>query len=161
MGIFDFLKSSKLATENKANVIIGHDPPEFDVSTSLLNLSTLSIRDQLVLLLIAKTRMNNPRTLGLRLDMCDFPGNEGRSISNLVNSKLVYFAKTNGFGHPVKYAVTAVGDDFLKNHMIHDGIIEHIKQMNNPDFMLKLVQAIFDKMRPEYSAKNPAKSDRV
>jgi hypothetical protein len=106
-----------------------------------------SVRDQLVLLLIAETRMKNPRTLGLRLDMCDFPGNESKSVSNLVNNRLIYFSQINGFGHAIKYAVTNNGEEFLNNHIDHVKIIEHIKNMQNPDFMLELVQTIFDRMK--------------
>ncbi|QKJ29419.1 hypothetical protein HQ865_06495 [Mucilaginibacter mali] len=148
-GMFDFLKGNKPDNENKACIIINHEPPEIDINTSPLNLTTLPTRDQLVLLLICKTNINTPRTLGHRLDMCDFPGNEGISIANLVNNQLIYFAKTNGLGHPIKYAVTDFGDQFLKKTLIHDKIIDYIKQMSNPDFMLKLVQAILEKMRSE------------
>ncbi|WP_121810145.1 hypothetical protein [Mucilaginibacter kameinonensis] len=149
MGIFDFLKGKNSGNENKANIVTSCPPPEFEDKCSLADLNTPSIRDQLVLLLIAKTGMNNPRNLGLRLDRCDFPGNEGKSVSNLVDSKLVYFSIINGFGHPIQYAVTNLGEEFLKSHIAYDAVIDHIKQMQNPDVILDSVLAIFKKTRSE------------
>jgi len=147
MGIFDFLKGKNSDVENKANIVISCPPPEFGDKYSLADLDIPSARDQLVLLLIAKTRMNNPRNLGLQLDRCDFPGNERKSVATLVDSKLVYFSIVNGFGHPIQYAVTNLGEEFLKSHIAYDAVIDHVKQMQNPDFMLDFVQAIFKKMR--------------
>lgn len=143
MGLFNFFKGK---TENKAKTIINRDPPEFDGGTLPAHTNSLTIRDQLVLLLIAKTNMNTPRNLGLQLDRCNFPGNEGKSVSNLVDNKLIYFSQVNGFGHAIKYKPTNFGEEFLKNHIAYDEIVDHIKQMHNPNFMLELVQAIFDKM---------------
>jgi hypothetical protein len=144
MGIFDFLKSHK--NTSKVNTITRYDPPPVDINTAALDPNELSERDQLVLILISKTSISHPHTLMMRLDRCDFPGKPEKNLSNLVNSHLLYVSETNGFGHPVKYAVTELGEDFVKNHIDHAEIIEHIKKMNDPDFMLKLVQAIFGKM---------------
>lgn len=144
MGIFDFLKRYK--TTSKVNTITRYDPPPIDVNTAALNQNELSERDQLVLILISKTSISHPHTLMMRLDRCDFPGNPEKNLSNLLRNNLLYVSEANGFGHPVKYTVTELGEDFLKNHIDHAKIIEHIKKMHDPDFMLELMQAIFDKM---------------
>ncbi len=154
MWIFDFLKRN---TKNKANIVIDCAPPKLD---NMQLPAIPSVRDQLVLLLIAEARMNNPRTLGLRLDRCDFPGNEGKSVSNLVNNRLIYFSQINGFGHAVKYAVTNIGEEFLNKHIDHVKIIEHIKNLQNPDFMLELVQTIFDRIRHRNTVVIPTEPDR-
>lgn len=146
MGLFDFFKSNRSTTNNKANIFIQHEPPSFDVNTFSLDLNKLSERDQLILLLISKTSISNPHTLMTRLDRCDFPGNPEPNLVNLVNSKLLYVSQTNGFGHAVKYATTQMGEEFLKNRIDNVKIIDHIKKMSDPDFMLELVQAIFSKM---------------
>lgn len=82
----------------------------------------------------------------MRLDRCDFPGKPEKNLTNLVAKKLLYVSAANGFGHAVNYAVTELGEEFVKNHLDHSKIMEHIKNMSDPDFMLELVQAIFHKM---------------
>jgi|GEM_PF-1679959 len=144
MGIFDFLKSRK--TTSELNTITRYDPPSVDPNSAAFNPNELSERDQLVLILISKTSISSPYTLMMRLDRCDFPGNPKNNLSQLVNNHLLYVAEANGFGHPVKYAVTKQGEEFIKNHIDQAKIIEHIKKMQNPDFMLELVQSIFDRM---------------
>lgn len=146
MGIFDFLRSNGPNANNKATIITQHDPPQVDSNTFSFELNKLSERDQLVLLLIAKTSISHPHTLMMRLDRCDFPGKPEANLSNLVNSGLLYISATNGFGHPVRYAPTQMGERFLKNHIDQAKIIEHIKIMSDPEFMLEWVQAIFSKM---------------
>jgi DNA-binding PadR family transcriptional regulator len=145
MGIFDFLKRYK--TTSKVNTITRYDPPPVDVTTAVLDPNELSERDQLVLILISKTSISHPHTLMMRLDRCDFPGKPEKNLSNLLRNRLLYVSEANGFGHPVKYAATELGEEFVKNHIDHDKIIEHIKKMQEPDFMLELVQAIFDRMK--------------
>lgn len=146
MGIFDFLRSNKSNVGGKADIIIYHDPPLLDIKISSLDFNNISARDKLILLLISKTSISHPHTLMMRLDRCDFPGKPEGNLSNLVNNELLYISETNGFGHPRKYSVTELGEEFVKNHLDHTEIIEHVKKMRDPDFMLKLVQDIFSKM---------------
>ena len=144
MGIFDFLKSHK--TTSELNTITRYDPPSVDLNTAAFNPNELSERDQLVLILISKTSISHPHTLMMRLDRCDFPGSPKKNLSKLVNNHLLYVSEANGFGHPVKHAVTKQGEEFIKNHIDHAKIIEHIKKRQDPDLMLELVQSIFDKI---------------
>jgi DNA-binding PadR family transcriptional regulator len=146
MGIFDFLRGNKPDTSSKADVIVYYDPPLLDANTLPLDSNKLSVRDKFILLLISKTSISHPHTLMMRLDRCDFPGKPEGNLSNLVNNGLLYISETNGFGHPRKYSVTELGEEFVKNRIEHTEIIEHVKKMSDPDFMLKLVQGIFSKM---------------
>ena len=73
MRIFDFLKSHK--TTSKVNTITRYGPPAVDINTAAFDPNELSERDQLVLILIARTSISHPHTLMMRLDRCDFPGN--------------------------------------------------------------------------------------
>ena len=105
--------------------------------------TSISPRDQLVLLLIAKSAtINHVWKLGMTFDRCDFPGNVGKNLLNLVNNNLIYVTEVNEFGHPMKYAVTEQGEIFLNNELNTEIIIDHIKKMSNPVFMLEIVPKI-------------------
>ena len=94
-----------------------------------------------------ETPMSNPHSLTMRLDRYDFPENPEKNLSNLVKNRLLYISAANGFGHPIKYAVTESGKQFAREHIDRSEIIGHVKNMSDPDFMMKLVQVIFSKMQ--------------
>lgn len=106
---------------------------------------SISLRDQLVLLLISKSGINNIFQLVMKFDRCDFPGRVENNLLTLLDNQLIHVLAVDKFNHPVKYATTQKGEVFLKNDIDSEIIIDHIKKMSNPDFMLELVQAIFDK----------------
>jgi DNA-binding PadR family transcriptional regulator len=105
---------------------------------------SISLRDQLVLLLVARSGINNIFQLVMKLDRCDFPGSVEKNLSLLLDRQLIYVSAVDKFSHAIKYTATEKGEDFLKNNMNSETIIEHIKKMSDPDFMLELVQAIFN-----------------
>jgi len=104
----------------------------------------ISLRDQLVLLLIAKSGINNIFQLVMKFDRCDFPGEVGKNLSILLDRQLIYVSAIDAFNHPTKYAPTEKGEALVRSDINPQAIIEHVKKMNNPDFMFELVQAIFN-----------------
>ncbi|MGZ4001793.1 MAG: hypothetical protein ACXVIY_14230, partial [Mucilaginibacter sp.] len=71
---------------------------------------SISARDQLVLLLIARSGINNIFKLVMRFDRCDFPGNVGKNLSVLLDQQLIKVLVANEFNHPIKYQVTEKGE---------------------------------------------------
>lgn len=107
------------------------------------NHNPLSARDQLVLLLISKSEINNVFKLGMRFDRCDFPGNVDKNLSVLLDQQLIAVSVANQFNRPIKYTTTEKGENFLRDNLNPSEIIKHIRKMSEPDFMLDLVQLIF------------------
>jgi len=114
----------------------------FDFFRKEKEVKPISLRDQLVLLLIAKSDINDVRRLGMRFDRCDFPGNVDKNLLTLLNRQFIYVSVANKFNNPIKYAVTDKGERFL-NEINSAMIIEHVKKMSDPKFMLNLIKLIF------------------
>lgn len=106
----------------------------------------ISARDQLVLLLIAKTDINNVFKLVMRFDRWDFPGNVDKNLSMLLDRQLIKVSAVDNFNHAIKYTVTEKVETFLKNDIDSETLIEHIKKMSNPDSLLPIVQAVLSGM---------------
>jgi hypothetical protein len=142
MGLLSFFKRGKQL------VPMGPPAPNSVAHVTSVESATIddpiSLRDQLVLLLITKSGINNVHKLGMRFDRHDFPGNEGKNLLILLDRQLIYVSVANKFNHPIKYASTEKGEKYVRNNINPELIIEHVKKMSNPGFMLELVQLIFE-----------------
>jgi len=74
----------------------------------------IALREQLTLLLIAKSGVNNIHKLILWFDRADFPGKVEKSLSILLEGKFIFVSESNQFNNPIKYAATEQGVDFFE-----------------------------------------------
>jgi hypothetical protein len=106
----------------------------------------ISAHDQLVLLLIAKTDINNVFKLVIRFDRWDYPGNVDKNLSMLLDRQLIKAAAVDNFNHPIKYTFTEKGETVLQNDIDLEILIEHIKKMSNPGCLRPIVPAALSRM---------------
>lgn len=104
----------------------------------------ITARDQFVLLLIGRTGINNIFKLILRFDRADFPNNVRKNLDILLDRNLIYPTKFHENGHATHWGVTDTGETFIKNNISKEDMIDHVKEMKNPDFLLELTNLIFD-----------------
>ncbi|HEX3168321.1 MAG TPA: hypothetical protein VHQ93_18760 [Chitinophagaceae bacterium] len=78
-------------------------------------------------------------------DRADFPSKIDENLKPLLANNLIYVTHNFDNGTPNKYAVTPNGKAYLDNNFSEAEIIEYIKTMDNPDFLLRLTQSYIDK----------------
>jgi hypothetical protein len=103
----------------------------------------IGLREQLVLLLIARTTSNNIHSLVNRLDSADFPGNATKSLNILIENDFIIVIEYY-FGNPIRYASTEKGELFLKNYIDKDELNNYVKGMSEPGVLLEVIPLILD-----------------
>lgn len=74
-----------------------------------------------------------------------FPSKMGENLKPLLDDNLIYVAQNFDNGTANKYAITDNGKSFLDINFNDAEIIEYIKTLDNPDFLLRLTQTYIDK----------------
>lgn len=77
-------------------------------------------------------------------DRADFPAKMTENLKPLLDNNLIYVTQNFDNGTAGKYAITEKGQAYLDNNFEGAQIIEYIKTMDNPDFLLKLTQTYID-----------------
>ena len=115
---------------------------------------SIKIRDKdiLVLLLIAvEPGVRGIHRLNLILDRASFPFEVGLSLKKLLDLEYIsvekHYDDTNR--SPVKYVPTEKGAKYLDAQLNEEKMIQYVKSMDNPDFLLELTTAILKKKRAE------------
>src|SRR5438128_2229057 len=75
----------------------------------------------------------------------DFPSKIGENLKPLLENSLIYVTHNFDNGTPNRYAVTDNGKAYLNNNFNDAEIIEYIKALDNPDFLLWLTQSYIDR----------------
>lgn|SRR4030095_7490442 len=78
-------------------------------------------------------------------DRADFPSKMGENLKPLLDNNLIYISQNFDNGTPNKYAITDNGKEYLDSNFNDTEIIEYIKTLDNPDFLLRLTQTYIDK----------------
>ena len=78
-------------------------------------------------------------------DRADFPAKMGENLKPLLDNKLIYVTDNFDNGTPNKYGITDNGKAYLNNYFNDIEIIEYIKTLDNPDFLLRLTQLTLTK----------------
>jgi DNA-binding MarR family transcriptional regulator len=78
-------------------------------------------------------------------DRADFPSKMSENLKPLLDDNLIYVVKNFDNGTAIKYAITEKGKSYLDINFNDVEIIEYIKKLDNPDFLLSLTQTYIDK----------------
>lgn len=105
----------------------------------------MTAKQKLILFLIGSEFANNSYKLVKQMDRADFPAKLGESLQLLLDKGLISVSGLANNGTPLIYAITENGKAYLKKNNIHKEIIEYIKTMQNPSFLLKITEALIEK----------------
>jgi hypothetical protein len=78
-------------------------------------------------------------------DRADFPSKMTENLKPLLDDNLIYVTQNFDNGTANKYAITDNGKSYLDINFNDTEIIEYIKTLDNPDFLLRLTQSYIDK----------------
>jgi hypothetical protein len=78
-------------------------------------------------------------------DRADFPSRMSENLKPLLDDNLIYVAQNFDNGTANKYAISDNGKSYLDINFNNGEIIEYIKTLDNPDFLLRLTQTYIDK----------------
>ena len=78
-------------------------------------------------------------------DRADFPSKMSEDLKPLLDNNLIFVSQNFDNGTPNKYTITDNGKEYLDSNFNDTEIIEYIKTLDNPDFLLRLTQTYIDK----------------
>jgi hypothetical protein len=111
----------------------------------------MTTKQKLILFLIScEPGIRDIYTMVKLYDRADFPSNMTENLQPLLEGNLICVTENFENGTPNKYGVTEKGISYLSQNATDNEIIEYIKTLNNPDFLLQLTQLnINNKNKPK------------
>ena len=105
----------------------------------------LTTRQKLILFLIdADPGIRDIYRMVELYDRADFPSNMTEHLDTLLNAAYIRISKWFDNGTPAAYEISEKGKSYLTQHFQATEAIEHVKQMRNPELLLKIVQTYID-----------------
>ena len=78
-------------------------------------------------------------------DRADFPVNLDENLKPLLENEHIIVSSILDNGTPFEYSITEKGKNYINVNFNDQEIIEHIKRMDNPEFILKITKTLIDK----------------
>jgi hypothetical protein len=79
-------------------------------------------------------------------ERADYPFHLGEHLKVLFDSQLVWVSQYMDNGTPALFELTEAGRSYVKEHIDKEGLMDFIKTLQAPDFILEVTQSCFDKM---------------
>ncbi|CAN5664883.1 hypothetical protein BH11BAC1_BH11BAC1_00140 [soil metagenome] len=102
----------------------------------------MNSRQKLILFLISFEGFNNTFQLVKYLDRADYPADIGGILETLTAEKLICVSGFANNGTPIEYVVTDKGKEILRDKSLRVEIINYIKTLQEPTFLLQLTEKL-------------------